>query len=178
MDGEIMISNTSNASLRPPLAARRAARHGVTRKLAPLRANKMFPVSEQPQTAAIMEETSIDIELGDEPSSPFELPPRTYSQGAAASSSRDRGHHIRRPRSRQKNISGGEGGDSDQGSNTSSNLMLSTIFARGLTRTNTMVSHASSEIPTDEWRRLFERYDKEHNGRLDGQIPIKDFEKV
>ena len=41
-----------------------------------------------------------------------------------------------------------------------------------------MVSTASSSIPTDEWKKLFERYDKEHNGRLDGQITVKDFEKV
>jgi len=33
-------------------------------------------------------------------------------------------------------------------------------------------------LPADEWKRLFERYDVEYNGRVDGQIPVKDFEKV
>ena len=74
------------------------------------------------------------------------------------------------PNTRQKTLSGE--------SNASGMTQFSRIFTRTFSKNYEVNSNASASLNMDEWRKLFDRYDMEHNGRVDGQIPVKDFEKV
>ena len=109
-----------------------------------------------PQTAHIMEDTILEIP---EEGEIEEKNKRTYSLNNRPQ--RNLEATSKRKLSRQKTVSG----DSQD-----------KVYMK-LHRTYTVTSNASSSLPADEWRRLFDRYD-EYNGNIDGQIPIKDFEKV
>ena len=60
-------------------------------------------------------------------------------------------------------------------SETSSGLSYfgSRFFARSFSRRNTDVMTPLSSFPSEEWRQLFDRYDIENNGRMDGKIPVQ-----
>ena len=123
-------------------------------KLVPLKMTKSDTTG--PQTAHIMEDTILEIP---EEGEIEEKNKRTYSLNNRPQ--RNLEATSKRKLSRQKTVSG----DSQD-----------KVYMK-LHRTYTVTSNASSSLPADEWRRLFDRYD-EYNGNIDGQIPIKDFEKV
>lgn len=95
-------------------------------------------------------------------------PTRTYSLSRPRRGSEV--HHQRPKLNRQKTLSGE--------SNVSTNFFGSRLFMRTFSRNPDVVSSASSSITKEEWLRLFDRYDLENNGQVDGKIPVKDFEKV
>jgi hypothetical protein len=46
------------------------------------------------------------------------------------------------------------------------------MFTRAISRTYTFTSNASSSIPMDEWKRIFDKFDIESDGIADGKIPV------
>jgi hypothetical protein len=60
---------------------------------------------------------------------------------------------------RQKTISGDSFGSS--------------MLTRAISRTYTFTSNASSSIPVDEWKRIFDKFDIESDGIADGKIPVR-----
>ena len=62
---------------------------------------------------------------------------------------------------RQKTISGDSFGSS--------------MLTRAISRTYTFTSNASSSIPVDEWKRIFDKFDLESDGIADGKIPVRSF---
>ena len=128
-------------------------------KLTPLKLTPMYP---QPQamTAAIMEDTILEIpEEGDQKPNVQ----RTYSLSHHKPQRNFELPQHKPKLNRQKTLSG----DSQNGKIK-------------LQRTYTVTSNASSSFPADEFKRLFDRYDADADvyGRIDGKIPVKDFEKI
>jgi hypothetical protein len=48
------------------------------------------------------------------------------------------------------------------------------MLTRAISRTYTFTSNASSSIPMDEWKRIFDKFDIESDGIADGKIPVTD----
>ena len=135
-------------------------------KLTPLKMVRLDLTSDHPQTAPIMEETIVEMDEEDDNRI------RTYSLShSKRQSEAPQRRHQRLIR--QKTLSG----DSNVSGATTN--FGSNIFMRALSRTYTLTSNGSSNsFATEEWKKLFDRFDMEHNGRVDGKIPVKDFEKV
>ena len=142
-------------------------------KLAPLMVANTIEMSNYPQTAPVMEgERAVqDLRLAIEESATRSSVGRTYSLSQSRPRRGSEAHHTRPKLNRQKTLSG------DSNSSTFSPFG-SNIFMRAFSRNPDVQSIESGSVPAEEWRRLFDRYDKEHNGRVDGKIPVKDFEKV
>lgn len=51
-------------------------------------------------------------------------------------------------------------------------------FTRAISRTYTLTSNASSSIPVEEWRPIFDKLDESVDGRIDGQIPVEEFRRM
>ena len=128
-------------------------------KLTPLKLTTMYP---QPQamTAAIMEDTILEIPEEEDQKPEVK---RTYSLSHHKPQRNFELPQHKPKLNRQKTLSG----DSQNGK-------------MKLQRTYTVTSNASSSFPADEFKRLFDRYDADADvyGRIDGKIPVKDFEKI
>ena len=147
-------------------------------KLAPLvisiRNESDPPFEEVPQTAPVIDDAVHDLRAAiEERAKTKAVVTRTYSLSQARGTQRRAEAPYRPKLNRQKTLSG----DSNSSGLTH---FGSTVFGgRGFSRNNPDVtSIASSSIPVEEWRRLFDRYDMEYNGRVDGKIPVQDFQKV
>ncbi len=51
-------------------------------------------------------------------------------------------------------------------------------FTRAISRTYTLTSTASSSIPVEEWRPIFDKLDVSLDGKADGRIPAEEFKKM
>ena len=51
-------------------------------------------------------------------------------------------------------------------------------FTRAISRTYTLTSNASSSIPVEEWRPIFDKLDESVDGRIDGTIPVPEFKRI
>ena len=146
-------------------------------KLAPLlinSGNRPEEPAEVPQTAPVIDDAVHDLRAAiEERAKTKAVVTRTYSLSQARGPQRRSEAPYRSQFIRQKTLSG-------ESNSSGLTHFGSTIFGRTFTRNNTadVTSIASSSIPVDEWRRLFDRYDMEYNGRVDGKIPVQDFQKV
>lgn len=52
------------------------------------------------------------------------------------------------------------------------------MFSRAISRTYTFASNASSSIPTEEWKLIFDKLDYEADGMADGKITVEAFTKI
>ena len=52
------------------------------------------------------------------------------------------------------------------------------MFTRAISRTYTFTSNASSSIPMDEWKRIFDKFDIESDGIADGKIPVSQPDQI
>lgn len=126
-------------------------------------------VQNQAKTAPVLQDTdavrTLRIAIEESTHQPVT---RTYSLSRPR-----RGSEVpyQRPKlNRQKTLSGD--------SNASNGYFGSHVFMRTFSRNPDVVSSASSSITKEEWLRLFDRYDMENNGQVNGKIPVRDFEKV
>jgi len=52
------------------------------------------------------------------------------------------------------------------------------LLTRAISRTYTLTSNASSSIPAEEWRPVFDKLDVESDGKADGRIPVAKFRQI
>lgn len=84
--------------------------------------------------------------------------------GSTASSAR------RHRYSRQNTVGGGD--------SALTRLEFAPMFHRAISRTYTLTSTASSSIPVEEWRPIFDKLDLESDGIVDGKIPMNKFREI
>ena len=93
------------------------------------------------------------------------LPPRerTFSFNSARQTAKCQRPRTKRLISRQNTVSG------------DSSIVQ---FSRALSRTYTIGSNASSSIPMEEWKPIFDKLDLESDGVADGKIPVDKFKSL
>ena len=52
------------------------------------------------------------------------------------------------------------------------------VLSRAISRTYTLASTASSSVPTEEWKVIFDKLDECLDGRVDGRIPLMAFRQM
>ena len=128
--------------------------------------------SQSPKTAPVVDEAAAVTDLRSTIEAKARPVIRTYSLSQTRPPQRRSEAPFRHVKlSRQKTLSG----ESSQSSGISG--FGSTIFMRTFSKNYDVTSTASS-YSVDEWRRLFDRYDMETNGQIDGRIPVQDFERI
>ena len=126
--------------------------------------------SQSPKTAPVVDEAVMDLRSAIEAKAHRPVI-RTYSLSQTTRPPPQRRSEAFRPKlNRQKTLSG-------ESSNSTSGGFGSAIFMRTFSKNYDVTSTASS-CSVEEWRRLFDRYDMEHNGKIDGRIPVNDFERI
>ena len=96
---------------------------------------------------------------------------RFFSFGNATNGVRPPGASPRRPRYlRQNTVSGGDSEAQERD--------FPHILSRAISRTYTLASTASSSIPVEEWRPIFDKLDRESDGKVDGLIPVEKFREI
>jgi len=125
--------------------------------------------SQSPKTAPVVDEAVMDLRSAIEAKAHRPVI-RTYSLSQTRPPPQRRSEAFRPKLNRQKTLSG-------ESSNSASGGFGSAIFMRTFSKNYDVTSTASS-CSVEEWRRLFDRYDMEHNGTIDGRIPVHDFERI
>ena len=127
--------------------------------------------SQSPKTAPVVDEAVMNLRSAIEAKAHRPVI-RTYSLSQTRPPQRRSEAQFKHAKlSRQKTLSG-ESSNSATGSGFGS-----TIFMRTFSKNYDVTSTASS-YSVEEWKRLFDRYDMEHNGQIDGRIPVHDFERI
>ncbi len=88
------------------------------------------------------------------------------------------GVHERPRYIRQNTVSGGDGAAAAAALSSLQHRECSQMLSRAISRTYTMTSNASSSIPVEEWRPIFDKLDLESDGKADGQIPVDKFREI
>lgn len=97
--------------------------------------------------------------------------PRTRFFSFSAAGSQYKPNSVRRPNYLRQNTVSGGGVDA-------SVKEIPQIFTRALSRTFTLASTASSSLPMEEWRPIFDKLDLESDGKLDGTVPVEKFKAI